>query len=485
MKRLAKYTPTGLLAVDPKAWGLEFLIDTGDAPAAFSEEGDAAVVHIRGPLVHDGGYIWTSYSEILDNARAAFASSQSRVILKIKSPGGDVAGCFETAREIRKLAEASGKECIAFADGQMCSAAYALACAAGRIVGGETSAVGSVGVIEGTVDVTQQDALMGMRFAFATSGARKGDGNPHMPLTKDAFGAMQANVDQLAGLFFALVQELRGVPAEAIASLQAGIFFGDRAIAAKLLDATMTWAELIAGGTPAAKSSGENKMSFAETIAGLTKIAEGDDKPAADKARKAIKMLLAEDKDGDGDEGGEDKKDAPPPKKAEDEKEAKAEDEKEEAKAEDNKESDAKMKAASPLAQVVALARKVHSLEAKVSAKEDAEARAVAFASRPDISDDVRKVLAAVATKDLAAVLATFPKAPHPAAASQAAGTAGATQGKGGDSAVPATERDFIDFRMGLTNPAAFVGTKDNELILGLLTPEEAKDRLAKMNGGK
>lgn len=472
--RTGKYTPHGILAVDPKAFGGEFLVVDTEKLTAFEMVGSSAVICIDGPLAHKKSWWLDSYESILERAKAAFESSASSVVLKFDSPGGDAIGCFDLARSLRALSVESGKELIAFAEGYMCSAAYAIACAATSIYAGEAAIVGSIGVIEGMVDVTAQDAALGMKFAFAMSGDRKADGNPHVPLTKEAFAAVQGQVDALAVLFFSLVEELRGVPASSIAALQARTFLGIEAGAVSLIDNVTSWPELVS-----ANFKGEGDKAMPQAKKGLTEylaaLAEGDDKEEATKAKKALAALLAEDKE----EGGEKEE----PKK--EEASASAEEKKEEpgaVKAEEEKEMSAK--ALSELrADLIAAKRDIHTMKAGLAAEQDALAREKIFAGRPDLSADTIKAFAAVATKDLQPLVDTFPRINNPAAAAFVVGARGATQTGKEEIAVSPAEAAFIDQRMGRNAPKAEIRSEGRDLILPLLTPEEAKAHLAKLNG--
>src|SRR5690606_4935218 len=134
------------------------------------------------------------------------AAKPRAVILVIDSPGGLAQHCFEPSRALRAKCSAAGVPLFAFVDGSACSAAYALACAAERIAVTPTGLVGSIGVFETLHDQSAADTAMGLAYRVVTSGSRKTDGNPHVPISDGAVSAAQAAVDQLAGLFFSLVE---------------------------------------------------------------------------------------------------------------------------------------------------------------------------------------------------------------------------------------------------------------------------------------
>jgi len=216
----------------------------------------ATVVHIRGPIYADEAIFFDSYPAIRARVEAAMARPEPVVVLAINSPGGEVSGCFELARTLREMADASGKKLVAWAGSMACSAAYALATAADVIAVPPTGAVGSVGCIRVVADQVAADRAAGFNFAIVSSGARKLDGNPHAPIDEGALEAFRSEVDDLAGQFFDLVAARRGTSVEAIAALDGAVFTGPKAVAANLADLTCDNLEKLlamvaSGATPA------------------------------------------------------------------------------------------------------------------------------------------------------------------------------------------------------------------------------------------
>ena len=179
-------------------------------PAPFALAGDVAVVTVEGPLSQRAWSCWMfrgdGYDAIVDRARAAFADPQARgVVLRLDSPGGEVAGCFEAVRALRAMARNAGKPLVAYVDEMACSAAYALACACDEIVAPDTGMVGSIGVIMSVASRAGELAARGVSVAVISSGKAKADGHPALPLADDARARLQADVDTLAGIFAAEV----------------------------------------------------------------------------------------------------------------------------------------------------------------------------------------------------------------------------------------------------------------------------------------
>lgn len=465
MKRY-RFERRGPLAIAAAAWGLEYDAAPPPPPA---QQGAIAVVTIRGPLTHHSDWFCDSYDAIKERVMAALASPAAVVVLDIDSPGGDVSGCFETSLELRAMADAAGKPLYAYINGMGCSGAYALACAADRIEASAESLVGSIGVITMAVDMTEADRAMGVNVKIIASGKRKADGNPHQQITDDAVEALQSTVDDLAALFFALVSARRGLPREKVQELEAGVFYGPKALQAGLVDGVSSFSQflsLVAWKQGGGGASEEDRVEYEEIVEALRALAEGEDEEKASKAKKALAALEGE--------GEEEKKD-----------EAKAEGDGEEQK-DEKPEASAQAAAADPF---VALAAKVHSLEAKLAAKDEAEERKRLLASRPDFSKEVIAVLQKAPMKTLREAVETWPRVPaktNPAAAAQAnvKPTRGEGQNDGRAARLPPEEKAKLDAAMGLAKPAAAVRREGNAVVFGVMTREQAR-QAAQKEGAK
>ncbi|MGD7175730.1 S49 family peptidase, partial [Ralstonia pseudosolanacearum] len=186
------------------------------------------------------------------------------ILLDVDSPGGESGGVFDLADRIR--AAAAIKPVWAAANDMAFSAAYALACAASRVFVSRTGGVGSIGVIAMHVDQSVKDAKDGVRYTAVFAGARKNDLNPHEPITDEAQAQLQAEVSRIYRLFVATVGSYRGLSAEAVTATEAGLFFGQDAVAAGLADAVGTFedalAQLTASLSPAAPATAARNPSL-------------------------------------------------------------------------------------------------------------------------------------------------------------------------------------------------------------------------------
>jgi signal peptide peptidase SppA len=200
-----------------------------------------AVIGITGSLMRrnigiDAQSGLMSYAEIGQSLEMAAADpSVSGILLDIDSPGGEAGGVFELAERIREIN--ATKPVWALACDSAFSAAYALACAASRVLVTQTSGLGSIGVIAMHVDQTARDAQQGFRFTAVTAGDFKGDLSPHEPLNKGATARLQTEVDRLYGLFVDHVASMRAMTPKAVRATQAACFFGPESIELGLADA--------------------------------------------------------------------------------------------------------------------------------------------------------------------------------------------------------------------------------------------------------
>lgn len=476
-----RYDRRGLLAIDPKAF-FELFVEVPERENAQAGNGKVEIITIEGPLDQHAGGWCDSYEAILERVDAACATSAETILLKVDSQGGLVSGLFEASRALRAKCQTAGKRLVAHIDRQACSAAYALACAADEIVVSETALVGSIGIVDARLDITGANAAMGMRYAFVASGARKIDGNPCAPITDDELAETQNKVDQMAGLFFELVAERRGTTVDAIAGLEARVFYGQKAVDSGLADRVQPYAELLAAlaadgeqvmtdkKDEETEASAEQKASdFSDALDSLRKAAEGDGEEA-EKARRALKVL----------EGG-----------AEEEDEGEAAASKEQHDEDDNPRAAASASAprssagvqastATDLAATVqALSKKLSSVESKLEASE----RNQLLASRPDLDKSLRAVLRTKPLADVQQIVSAIPKPAAPRTAATA--TVSATRGEGQGTVQPTSEQSSdLDRRMGLAASSGGMRRERNGAVFNVMSPEQAQKRFAELNGG-
>ncbi|HOY59326.1 MAG TPA: S49 family peptidase [Verrucomicrobiota bacterium] len=209
-----------------------------------------AILPIHGSLVRrtlgmeaESGLL--SYQAIQSGLGAALADPNvAGILLDVDSPGGEAGGVFDLADRI--AAAAKVKPIWAIANESAFSAAYALASAASRLVVTRTSGIGSVGVIAMHIDQSGMDAKAGLQYTPIVAGAHKNDLSPHTAITDEARAMLQAEVDRLYGLFIDTVASHGRLSADALRATEAGLYFGDAAVAAGLADAVATFDDTLA-----------------------------------------------------------------------------------------------------------------------------------------------------------------------------------------------------------------------------------------------
>lgn len=192
-----------------------------------------AIIPIIGTLVHRAinanpasGLI--SYEAIAADFKTAVSAQEVKtIVLDIDSNGGEMNGLFDL---VEILNAKNDKPVIAFINETATSAAYLIASTADKIIMPSTGAAGCIGVIALHVDQSQHDANEGLKFTSITSSARKLDGDPHQPLSKQARETIQTEVDRVAELLFETVAANRpGLTIQALRDLEGAVVFGNEA----------------------------------------------------------------------------------------------------------------------------------------------------------------------------------------------------------------------------------------------------------------
>ena len=208
-----------------------------------------AVIPIHGTLVRrtlgleaDSGL--TSYQSLQQMLELAQDDETIKgILLDIDSPGGESSGVFDLADRIRAIG--LHKPVWAVANDMAFSAAYALASAAQQVFISRTGGVGSIGVIAMHVDQSVKDAQDGLHYTAVYAGSRKNDLSPHGPMTTEAQRFLQGEVDRVYGLFVDSVARHRGLSSNTVRATEAGLFFGQDAVRAGLVDSVGTFEDAL------------------------------------------------------------------------------------------------------------------------------------------------------------------------------------------------------------------------------------------------
>lgn len=227
-----------------------FLTATGEfRRPGYQVIGNVAVIDVFGVLAHRGGlqadssYI-LGYDKLAKQIDAAINDAEVKaVLLQLDSPGGEVAGAFELAAQIREASQI--KPIKAAVSSLSASAGYLLASAAQEIAISDTGMAGSIGVVMRHVDVSKMAADQGISVTHIYAGAQKIDGHQFASLSDEVKAKFQAEIDGLYTLFVDTVSAYRGLDVAAIRAQEAGIYRGQDAIQAGLADRIATPDQLL------------------------------------------------------------------------------------------------------------------------------------------------------------------------------------------------------------------------------------------------
>ena len=266
-----------------RAFGIELSDDEIQArvrsqsygPTLEQNQSSTAIIPIYGPIIPRA----TLYSEVSGTAshdaisqavrNAADNDEISEIILDISSPGGTVEGVSLAAEAVTYAN--SKKPVTAHTGGMLCSAAYWIAARAGRIVASPTAQVGSIGVVQAHVDMSELEADRHVKTKIFRSGERKMLGHPSESLTDLAISDMQREVDELFDVFITDVAEARGVTkARAKESWGDGaVYVAGRAVDLGLADDVGTLQEVLDNSLPKPgrkRSSGRKASAMEEEL---------------------------------------------------------------------------------------------------------------------------------------------------------------------------------------------------------------------------
>lgn len=199
----------------------------------------------------------TTYDALTAQLHDAVAMRPKAIVFDVDSPGGNVAGATEFAREVLKAR--TQVPIIAQAQHLMASAAYWLSACATDIVASPSSLVGGVGVYTIHDDMSAALERLGIKRDVIAAGEYKGEGVDKGPLSEDARAHRQRLVDSVHTRMLADIAAGRGVTADTVRTTygRGRVFTVEDALAAGMITRIGTMAETLdrvlhpaAAGTP-------------------------------------------------------------------------------------------------------------------------------------------------------------------------------------------------------------------------------------------
>ncbi len=158
------------------------------------------------------------------------------LVVSITSPGGTTYGGETIFKALRRVAEK--KPVVSDVRTLAASAGYMVAAAGDRIVAGESSITGSIGVIFQYPQVKDLMDKVGVSLEEIKSAPLKAEPSPFHPPSEDAKAMVRRMVDDSFAWFVDLVADRRKLPREDVLKLADGsIYTGRQALQVKLVDA--------------------------------------------------------------------------------------------------------------------------------------------------------------------------------------------------------------------------------------------------------
>lgn len=208
----------------------------------------------------------TSAEEIKAQMKTALADSAvEKILLDIDSPGGSVGGVPELSDYIFEARKQ--KSVIAYASGQMCSAAYWIGSAAEKVFATKSAEIGSIGVYTVVHDYSVAEHNMGIKTDIIKAGKFKAVGHPSMPLTEEARDMIQTRIDERFDQFKEAVARNRGIKMEEVATFADGsTFLSKKAVDMGLIDGVANIEDFLDGSAAPAGKNNSHPTQKAESV---------------------------------------------------------------------------------------------------------------------------------------------------------------------------------------------------------------------------
>lgn len=160
------------------------------------------------------------------------------IVLDIDSHGGTLFGVNELSNSIYKAR--AKKPIVAYSSGNMAASAYWIGSAADKIILGQTTNAGSIGILLVHNDYSEAEKMAGIKTTYITAGKYKALGNSSEPLSDLGRETYQAQLDYMYKIFIDAVARNRGVTSATVDKNMGDgrNFIGQQAVDAGLADRT-------------------------------------------------------------------------------------------------------------------------------------------------------------------------------------------------------------------------------------------------------
>jgi signal peptide peptidase SppA len=225
----------------------------------------------------------TSAEDITQQLRALMQDDRvNSIVLDINSPGGNVAGMTELAREVMRAR--TQKPITAVANYTMASAAYWLGAAATEIVASPSAVLGSVGVFTIHDDLSRALEQKGVKRTYISAGDLKTDGNEVEPLSKETRARIQKKIDASYGRMVTDISRGRGVPVDQVRTAfgNGATVDADEALSLGMVDRVATFEDTVGR---LASVAPDRSLPLAAAATDLTRATAQEPSPATAQER--------------------------------------------------------------------------------------------------------------------------------------------------------------------------------------------------------
>lgn len=249
---------------DDKEVSLSYFREMDSTERPYDLVKTVAVLRMRGYLAKRGWWCDTGFDRFSDLIRfAAEDYAVDTILIDADTPGGSVYGCPDCADVI--FAARKKKRIITVVNDLCASAGLWTCSAASEIVITQSGDIGSIGVYQMRLDVTEMLANEGIKVEIIRAGEQKAWGSPFLPLTDAERQVMQDEVDAIYQKFIDAVARNRGVDPGRVRSdwADARIFTGQAAVDVGLADRVASFDQVLAElvGRPVITGENENGQS--------------------------------------------------------------------------------------------------------------------------------------------------------------------------------------------------------------------------------
>ncbi|MCD6390620.1 MAG: signal peptide peptidase SppA [Dehalococcoidia bacterium] len=203
--------------------------------------GKIAVISLSGTITMQDSSLFSGVTITPDLVkdyltRAEKDKAVKAVVLRIESPGGEIAPCQEILWEIERVKEI--KPIVVSMGGMAASGGYYISTKADKIVALPTTMTGSIGVISQIINVQELFEKLGIQMETFKGGKYKDMYSGYREMTSEEKEIMQGMIDEYYELFVDVVVEGRGLSKDEVRELATGqIYTGTEAKELGLVDA--------------------------------------------------------------------------------------------------------------------------------------------------------------------------------------------------------------------------------------------------------